>query len=47
MDIEGCEYEALDGARECIKKNRPILAICAYHRRDDLLRLPKHLGKYD
>lgn len=39
MDIEGSEGNALLGAREIIIKNHPILAICVYHKRDDLFRL--------
>ncbi|WP_072679790.1 FkbM family methyltransferase [Arcobacter sp. LA11] len=36
MDIEGAEVQALIGAKETIKKNKPILAISAYHKYDDL-----------
>lgn len=35
MDIEGSEREALDGAQETIKRFRPEMAICTYHRDDD------------
>lgn len=41
MDIEGSEYQAILGAESAIKKNHPVLAICVYHKRDDLLRIPK------
>lgn len=34
MDIEGAEIEALEGARETILKDRPVLLIEAYHIRD-------------
>ena len=40
MDIEGAEADALQGAREVIRRWRPRLAISAYHRVDDFFRLP-------
>jgi hypothetical protein len=40
MDIEGCELDALAGARECIRRCRPKLALCVYHRPDHLWRIP-------
>jgi hypothetical protein len=41
MDIEGGEKSALLGARECIRKNNPKLAICVYHCVDDLWKIPE------
>lgn len=46
MDIEGAEYDSLLGARKHIINERPILAICVYHRRDDFLRIPQIIKSY-
>ncbi len=40
MDIEGFELEALEGARGVIRRQKPILSICVYHRQNDLWRIP-------
>ncbi len=40
MDIEGAELGALRGAREILTKHRPILAVSAYHRVEDLWSVP-------
>ena len=45
MDIEGAEMAALSTAKEVIKRNRPVLALCAYHKRDDLLRFTEFIMK--
>lgn len=40
MDIEGSELKAIEGCENTIKKHRPKLYICAYHRNEDLFALP-------
>lgn len=35
LDIEGMEACALRGARSIITRDKPVLAVCAYHRSDD------------
>lgn len=41
MDIEGAEMDAIAGARETIRKSKPTLAICVYHRPSDFWEVPK------
>ncbi len=41
MDIEGFEYKALLGARRVIQRDHPILAICVYHKQEDIWEIPK------
>lgn len=43
MDIEGAECKALEGARETIIQNKPVLAICVYHNQKDFLNVPDYV----
>jgi len=43
MDVEGYESKVLKGAQETIKTFKPSMALSAYHRGDDLIKLPKFL----
>ena len=40
MDIEGAELLVLKTAVNTIRKNRPVLSICAYHKVEDLVEIP-------
>jgi len=41
MDIEGAEKEALLGATSIIRRLKPKLVVCAYHKPEDIYELPK------
>lgn len=45
MDIEGAEIAALNGAKQTILKNHPIIAIAAYHSPDHLWKIPELILK--
>ncbi len=45
MDIEGAELDALYGAKNTIVRDRPLLAICVYHKQGDTLAIMDYLQK--
>lgn len=40
MDVEGAEIDALKGSENIIKKYKPDLSICVYHRLSDIWNIP-------
>ncbi len=45
MDIEGAEMNAIEGAKTIIMRDHPKLAICLYHKFDDLWKIPIYIHK--
>lgn len=45
LDIEGAEMSALRGGENWIIKNKPIIAICVYHKQEDILEIPAYCKK--
>lgn len=47
LDVEGFELQALKGAEKTVRRCRPRMAVCAYHRLGDLLELPQWILDVD
>lgn len=45
MDIEGAEYQTLIGGKTTIMTNVPVLAVCVYHKKEDLFTIPQYILK--
>ncbi|MCX7109976.1 MAG: FkbM family methyltransferase [Proteobacteria bacterium] len=43
MDIEGAELDAIEGAKQTINSEKPLIAACAYHVQDHLWNIPLKL----
>ncbi len=43
MDIEGAELEALKGSERVLRRDRPTLAICVYHKITDCYDIPRYI----
>lgn len=44
-DVEGDEFDAINGSLETIKKYSPALSISVYHRSEDIFKLPLFIHK--
>jgi FkbM family methyltransferase len=47
MDIEGAEFDSLNGARRLIDRAFPVLDICVYHTQDHLWILPLQIHSFN
>ena len=45
MDIEGAEQEALRGCERILKEFKTKLAVCVYHKPEDLFEIPIFIKK--
>ena len=45
MDVEGAEYDALEGAKKTLKEQKPKLNIALYHKSIDIFELPLKIAE--
>lgn len=45
LDVEGYEMDTLKGAQKIIREQKPKLAICLYHKAEDLYDIPMYIHK--
>lgn len=45
MDVEGVEKEAVDGAKNTLKNQKPKLNIALYHRSEDIFSIPLQIAR--
>ena len=43
LDVEGYEMEVLKGAKNILKKYKPIIAISIYHKKEHMFEIPEFL----
>lgn len=43
LDVEGAELQVLHGAEQCIREHHPKLAICVYHKWEDIVEIPSYI----